>query len=581
MTPDSVECRRPTEFGRQTGLRWTLLLIVALIAVKAPALFRLGLWRDEAATYLYATAPTPGAFLDLIGHVEANPPGFFYLMYQWVHAFGSAPFVMKLPAFAFSLVLIWLTYELGRKLHSPRIGLCATLLLAAAPVSTFISLEARAYTLAACLCTLIILVYERACEKPTLRNLLLLALAAAAALYVHYTAIPFLAAIGIITAARPKLVQATRLRIVLTLAASALPFAAWMPSFLAQTRAGMSFQSFQAPLTAMDMARLFLNDIVSLLPDPPAVGIAIICLLASFVLIRVRAGRSPGVPMHALAIGVLSTAFLALLDWHQKWYICPFAPLLIVCGTAYAAEATSCLFSSSRRLNFVTGRWLLPLATALVVVLGAPENARLLHGPLSGMSAAVADARKTTESTFYVLAPDYLASIFMYYERSTDAPPLRFDAFPRQDRPEFFRFFDGYAKLWQSPNVVDRSEKRYLRDATGFRFLAFVVHRDLHQKDPAPRTKVDVLFDVIRLHLKEVDHREYPGTVEPLVVYRFRLPNPVARQPAVPSRALLRAVLSPLDGKGRRSRERSLATGPSAREYMSRPAASNARSPSI
>jgi hypothetical protein len=84
MTPDPVDCRRPTEFGRQAGLRWTLLLIVALIAVKAPALFRLGLWRDEAATYLYATASTPGAFLDLIGHVEANPPGFFYLMYQWV-----------------------------------------------------------------------------------------------------------------------------------------------------------------------------------------------------------------------------------------------------------------------------------------------------------------------------------------------------------------------------------------------------------------------------------------------------------------------------------------------------------------
>jgi hypothetical protein len=437
---------------------------------------------------------------------------------------------MKLPAFAFSLILIWLTYELGRKLHSPRIGLCAAFMLAAAPVSTFISLEARAYTLAACLCTLIIFVYERACEKPALRNLLLLALAAAAALYVHYTAIPFLAAIGIITAVRPKLVQATRLRIVLTLAASALPFAAWMPSFIAQTRAGMSFQSFQAPLTAMDMARLFLTDIISLLPDPPAVGIAIICLLASFVLIRVRAGRSPGVPMHALAIGLLSTAFLALLDWHQKWYICPFAPLLIVCGTAYAAKAASCLFSSSRRLNFVAWRWLLPLATALVAVLGVPENARLLHGPLSGMSAAVADARKTTDSTFYVPAPDYLASIFVYYERSSGTP-RRFDAFPRQDRPEFFRFFDGYAKLWESPDVVARSEKCYLRDATGFRFLAFVVHRDLHQKNPAPRTKVDVLFDVIRLHLKEVDRREYPGTVEPLVVYRFRLPDPVARRP--------------------------------------------------
>jgi hypothetical protein len=34
-------------------------------------------------------------------------------MYLWVHAFGSAPFVMKVPAFVFSLLLLWLTYELG------------------------------------------------------------------------------------------------------------------------------------------------------------------------------------------------------------------------------------------------------------------------------------------------------------------------------------------------------------------------------------------------------------------------------------------------------------------------------------
>jgi hypothetical protein len=34
-------------------------------------------------------------------------------MFVWVHAFASAPAVLKLPIFAFSLVLIWLTYELG------------------------------------------------------------------------------------------------------------------------------------------------------------------------------------------------------------------------------------------------------------------------------------------------------------------------------------------------------------------------------------------------------------------------------------------------------------------------------------
>jgi uncharacterized membrane protein len=115
--------------------------------VRLPAFSVVGLWNDEAATYLYAIAPTPQAFIDLVRHFEANPPGFFFLMYIWVHAFGSAPAVIKLPAFAFSLVEIWLTYELGQRLHSARIGLCAAVLIAASPLTTFVSIEARAYTL--------------------------------------------------------------------------------------------------------------------------------------------------------------------------------------------------------------------------------------------------------------------------------------------------------------------------------------------------------------------------------------------------------------------------------------------------
>jgi hypothetical protein len=163
MIADPTECCRPPELSRCAGLRCTLLLIIVVAGVRGLALFRVGLWRDEAATYLYATAATPGAFIDLIRHVEANPPGFFYLMYVWVHAFGSAPAVIKLPAFAFSLVSIWLTYELGQRLHSPRVGVCAAVLVAIAPMATLVSIEGRAYTLAACLCTLTVLLYQRAC----------------------------------------------------------------------------------------------------------------------------------------------------------------------------------------------------------------------------------------------------------------------------------------------------------------------------------------------------------------------------------------------------------------------------------
>jgi hypothetical protein len=527
MMADSIVCCRPTGLSRRAGLWCTLLLILAVIAMRGPALFRVGLWRDEAATYLYATAPTPGAFIDLIRHVEANPPGFFYLMFVWVHAFGSAPAVLKLPIFAFSLVLIWLTYELGQRLHSPRVGLCAAVLIAVAPISTFVSIQGRAYALAACLCTLIVLLYERACADPTPRRLSWLALVAAAALYVHYTAIPFLVAIGIVTAARPRLAPATRLRVLLALVASLLPFTIWIPSLIAQARAGSAIQDY---LSAADAFELFVRHFVSLLPGWSTLEMALAGLVATITLVRMRAGHSPAIPTHALIIGILTAAFIAALNLSADRYIHPFAPLLIVCATAYAADASLCL-SSYGKLASVTARWLVPLATLYIALIQIPLDARLLFVTFSGVPALVAEAKKTPSSTFYVLAPDYIASTFLYYDRSYGKPSLRFDAFARQDRPELYRFFDNYGELWSSADLIRRSERRYLRDASGSRFLALVVEGDPPQTGSLPvRSRCDELLADLRLHLKEVDRREYPGTVEPLVVYRFLLPAQFARR---------------------------------------------------
>lgn len=518
--------RRPYEIGRRAGSWPAVLLLIAVIATRTPALFRVGLWRDEAATYFYATAPTSGAFIDLIRQVEENPPGFFYLMYLWVHAFGGAPAVMKVPAFAFSLVEIWLTYELGRRLHSGRVGLCAAVLVAATPLSTFMSLEARAYTLAACLCTSIVLLYQQACSAPSLRSSAALALAVAAALYVHYTAIPFLVAIAIVTAMRPRLASATRLRVFIALAAGAIPFAAWVPSFISQAQAELTAQD---PASAAQAARIFLQ-VTWLFPGSAAVKIGLIALLATIVILRARGGRPPAMPINPLAIGLLTIAFIGVLNWPLIWYLLPFSPLLMVCVTAYIAEASLGLLSWSRRFGPAAARWMLPVVTALIALVELPGNARLVQTPFSGVPALVAEAKKMVEPTLYVLAPDYIASTFVYYDRSLGSRPLRFDAFARQDRPELFRYVDGYANLWNSTDLVGRSTERYLREANGAHFLALV---DERTSPPLMRTKTDGLLDELRRHLQQVDRRDYDGTIEPLVVYRFRIPTQL-RIPAEP-----------------------------------------------
>lgn len=521
MVTDSSGARRAGNSHCRAARCWALLLVAAVGAARAPGLFRVGLWRDEAATYLYATAARVPDFLALIRHLEANPPGFFYLMYLWMHAFGASSAVIKLPAFAFALVLVWLTYELGERLHSSGVGLCAAVSIAAAPVSNFLALEGRAYTLAACLCTLVAIVYARARRDPSPPVLAALAAAASAALYVHYTAIPFLIAIGAVTAATARIPASTRLRILAALAASALTFGLWIPSFVGQAHAGASVQG---QWTAMDVARLFMRDLISLFPGPPVVQVALVAMLAALIIAHARTGRPSAVPHDALPIGLLTTALIASLDWSETRYIYPFAPLLFVCAAAYLTQAAS---SASRRAGPLlrsSARWALPAVTALLAGVELPDDARFAQTVFSGVPALVREAKRGPPA-FYVLAPDYIASTVVYYDRSDGAPALRFAAFGREDHPELFRFGDGYSAIWNSPSLVMRAERRCLREARKSRFLTVVVFRDLAQSKELPmHAKAEALLALLRRDLKEVDRREFSGTVEALIVYRFSLP---------------------------------------------------------
>jgi hypothetical protein len=317
--------------------------------------------------------------------------------------------------------------------------------------------------------------------------------------------------------------------VLVTLGASALPFTVWIPSLIAQAQAGNSIQNYS---TAVETFGLFFRHLIYLLPGRAAIEIALIGLVTTIVLVRARACGPPAIPTHVLAIGLLTSALIAAFNLAADWYMQPFAPLLIVCATGYAAEASLCP-SSFGKLASAAARWIVPLATAFIALTELSFDARLLQTAFSGVPALVAEAQKTPDATFYVLVPDYIASTFTYYDRSYSASSLHFDAFAREDRPEFFRFFDNYAGVWNSADLVARSERRFLGEAKGSRFLALVVERYTPQTKSLPiQAKSDELLARLRLHLKEVDGREYPGTVEPLIVYRFRLPAQFTRRQA-------------------------------------------------
>ena len=94
-----------------------IALVCSLIFVggllRLPSL-RLGLWRDEGATYFDAIPADLGEVFQTVAHCELNPPGFYVVMHYWMQWFGDGEIIFKGPALILGLLIIPATYGLGR-----------------------------------------------------------------------------------------------------------------------------------------------------------------------------------------------------------------------------------------------------------------------------------------------------------------------------------------------------------------------------------------------------------------------------------------------------------------------------------
>ena len=130
--------------------RYTLALIAILLAAIGIRLWGLdaqSLWHDEVLTTLSASVP----FTQVAESVEKNenkPPGYFFVINLWAHAFGMSEFSLRLPSVLFGVASVWVMYLLGRDLFDDRrIGLIAALLLTFSRFHIAYSQEARTYSL--------------------------------------------------------------------------------------------------------------------------------------------------------------------------------------------------------------------------------------------------------------------------------------------------------------------------------------------------------------------------------------------------------------------------------------------------
>jgi len=180
---------------------------------------------DELLTYAVVHRSTPGQVIHALNNsIESTPP-LYYLLGWATGRLGGDPALIRMPSLIAGTVTVPAIGLLGALLWSRTCGLVAAAIVTLSPFALFYSVEARAYALVTLLVTastaLLILALRRGPWW-----WVAFALAAAAAMYTHYTAAFPLLALAVWTlVGHPQ----KRRPLLLSMGAVALAFLAWVP----------------------------------------------------------------------------------------------------------------------------------------------------------------------------------------------------------------------------------------------------------------------------------------------------------------------------------------------------------------
>ncbi|MBU1031365.1 glycosyltransferase family 39 protein, partial [Patescibacteria group bacterium] len=107
------------------------------------------LWLDEAINVMAAKSFSLFGMVTQYAVADFHPPGWFAILWIWGKLFGYSEIAVRLPSVIFGVLTIYITYLIGKKLISGKLGLLAALLLSINPLHIYYSQEARMYSLAA------------------------------------------------------------------------------------------------------------------------------------------------------------------------------------------------------------------------------------------------------------------------------------------------------------------------------------------------------------------------------------------------------------------------------------------------
>jgi mannosyltransferase len=179
---------------QKKGLTTGLLVLILLLALGL-RFYRLeaqSLWNDEGTSV--AVAQRDLATIARNAAQDIHPPLYYWLLSGWVRLAGTTEAAVRSLSALLGVVLVALTYLLGRLLAGRWAGLAAAVLAAIDPFQIYYSQEARMYVLAAVLAAGAVLALLRIVDRSQAHDarglwkpLLALAILETAGLYTHYS----------------------------------------------------------------------------------------------------------------------------------------------------------------------------------------------------------------------------------------------------------------------------------------------------------------------------------------------------------------------------------------------------------
>lgn len=340
------------------------LLLVGFYALWSWNLGAPALSGDEAFVASLAARPAPAILARLNGD-EPHPPVYYLAMHAWHALAGTRPeFLVRYPSLLAGLLLLTLTYRLGRDLGLGHRGaLAAMVVLGLNPQVTVHLREARMYGPMIVSLALVALVALRFKRLPRRSVIWLAATASVLALLTHYFNSLFVAALGLwgLIALR----GAARRRWILSQALAWVLFGLWLPlmgrGFFNPTSLGTG-KTWSFVLPPWEALRGLTTVAVFGYRDVPALGLALAgaTLLVAGWFLGLRSARGQRRWFLLVSVAAPLAAFV-LLGWFKPL----FHPKYVLPWLLFVALGLASLTVSRPRLGL--GVWL-----ALVLLMAFP-----------------------------------------------------------------------------------------------------------------------------------------------------------------------------------------------------------------